>query len=166
MSGDGTVRLMRASRRVGAASSRGCNIAVEFVVEGESGTTMEWLDDFLDEYAEGVKVGDDGLRADGGTPSAEEAEAAAAARRAERTRRKTPNCVLGGQPIGECVDCGARFDYGRGTDVAIMDPCPECEARDWEVWGYRYNGEEVPHDEAWNATEDTGTGQTESESHD
>lgn len=77
-------------------------------------------------------------------------EAAAAARRAKRRYAKVPNAVRGGQPIGECPGCGERFDYGNPTDnVSNLDPCPGCGSRDWHKWGYRYNGEDIRRDEAW-----------------
>lgn len=77
--------------------------------------------------------------------------AVAAAKRAERRLREVPNVVLGGQPIGECPGCGERFDYGAHTAAEInnMDPCPGCGSREWFKWGYRYNGEELRKDEAW-----------------
>jgi len=82
-------------------------------------------------------------------PSDPANEAAAAARRAERRLRNTPNAVLGGQPIGECP-CGGRFDYGTpSADVENLDPCPGCGSREWYKWGYRYNGEEIRRDQAW-----------------
>lgn len=78
-------------------------------------------------------------------------EAAAAARRAQRMQEEIPNVVKGGQPIGECPNCGERFDYGAhtGANVSNMDPCPSCGSRDWYKWGYRYNGEEIRRDRAW-----------------
>lgn len=77
-------------------------------------------------------------------------QAAAAARRAKKATDKMPNAVLGGQPIGEC-HCGERFDYGPspGADVSNMDPCPGCGSREWYKWGYRYDGEEIRRDKAW-----------------
>lgn len=80
-----------------------------------------------------------------------EQAAAYAARQAERRNKKIPNVVRGGQPIGECPGCGQRFDYGAhtGADVSNMDPCPGCGSRDWHKWGYRYNGEEIRRDQAW-----------------
>jgi len=50
-----TVRFLGASTRT-AASPNGCNIAVKYIVEGESGEEMEWLDEFLDEHADDVEV--------------------------------------------------------------------------------------------------------------
>ena len=62
MSGDiANVRVLAASKRMGAMSGRGCPIAVKFIVEGEPGERIEWLDDFLDEYCDGVEVGESGL---------------------------------------------------------------------------------------------------------
>jgi hypothetical protein len=79
------------------------------------------------------------------------AEAAAnAARAAERRLRQVPDIVLGGQSIGECPDCGARFDYGTpATDIRNLDLCPDCGSIEWYKWGYRYDGEEIRRDEAW-----------------
>jgi len=50
-----TVRVLGASKRC-AQSERGWDIAVEYIVEGQSGTEMAWLDEFLDEHAVGVEV--------------------------------------------------------------------------------------------------------------
>lgn len=75
--------------------------------------------------------------------------AAAAARRAERQMKKVPNAVRNGQPIGECPDCGHRFDYSRGTDVHNLDKCPRCGSDDWYKWGYRHHGDEIRRDDAW-----------------
>ena len=58
----GPVRLLSASERIGGASDRGCVIAVSYIIEGEEGVEHDWLDDFIDEYCDGVKVGEDGLR--------------------------------------------------------------------------------------------------------
>jgi len=78
------------------------------------------------------------------------ADAAVAARNAERKNRDIPNVVLGGQPIGECSDCGARFDYNNpDDDVHGLDDCPKCASGMWYNWGYRYNGEEIRRDRAW-----------------
>lgn len=77
-------------------------------------------------------------------------EAAAAAREAKRRNADIPNTVMAGRAIGECPDCGERFDYGSPTtDVSNLDPCPSCGARDWHKWGYRYNGQEIRRDKAW-----------------
>lgn len=78
-------------------------------------------------------------------------EAAAAARRAKKQNEVIPNTVRGGQPIGECPDCGTRFDYGShaGDAPSNMDPCPNCGSRDWYKWGYRHHGEEIRRDKAW-----------------
>lgn len=76
-------------------------------------------------------------------------EAAAATRRAKRRNADIPNVARAGQPIGECPLCGHRFDYNRGTDIHNLDRCPQCGSDDWHKWGYRYNGEEIRRDEAW-----------------
>lgn len=55
-----TIRVLRASDRRGAASDRGWQTAVEYIVEGESGKEMMWLDGFLDEHCPGVEVADPG----------------------------------------------------------------------------------------------------------
>ncbi|MFB6071126.1 MAG: hypothetical protein ABEJ76_08895 [Halanaeroarchaeum sp.] len=81
--------------------------------------------------------------------SDEDAQAAAAARRAERMFGDMPNAVKAGQPIGECPDCGSRFDYRGDTDRQNLDPCPECASQNWHKWGYRFHGEEIRRDEAW-----------------
>lgn len=77
-------------------------------------------------------------------------QAAHAARRAERRLEEVPNTVLNGHRIGECADCGERFEYGGvGDDVQNLDPCPGCGNRRWHKWGYRYGDREVRRDEAW-----------------
>ena len=60
------IRVLEASRRIGAASDNGCIIAVKYIVEGESGEEVAWLDEFLEEHADGIGVGDNGLRPRGG----------------------------------------------------------------------------------------------------
>jgi len=83
-------------------------------------------------------------------PSDEEHQAAAAARRAERRNREIPNVALRCHSIGACPDCGARFNYNRpGDEVLATDPCPDCTSTRWHNWGYRYNGEEIRRDKAW-----------------
>lgn len=115
---------------------------------------------------------DDGLRTDGGTPTSPEVQAAAAARRAKRRLDKIPNTVLNGHAIGECPECGARFEYGDpGDDIQNLDPCPGCGHRRWYKWGYRYGDREIRRDEAWdrydapptdeNRPRDTGSEQCE-----
>lgn len=47
-----------------------------------------------------------------------------------------PEEVLEGQPLAEC-ECGERFEYGHGTDIGNLDPCPSCGTQRWEQWGYR-----------------------------
>lgn len=72
-----------------------------------------------------------------------EAEAAAAARNADTP----PKIVINGTKIGECVECGERFLYGRGTDLDNFSDCPSCGTQKWGKWGYRYDGEDVHHSE-------------------
>ncbi len=43
------IRVLEVSRRVGAASDRGCIHAVKYIVEGEAGEQHEWLDEFLEQ---------------------------------------------------------------------------------------------------------------------
>jgi predicted nucleic acid-binding Zn-ribbon protein len=76
-------------------------------------------------------------------------QASAAARRAKHRNESIPNVVRAGQPIGHCPDCDSRFDYSRGTDVHNLDKCPRCGSDDWYKWGYRYNGDEIRRDQAW-----------------
>lgn len=77
-------------------------------------------------------------------------DAVVAAREAEKRLEDVPNAVRAGTRIGECPDCEARFDYGVGTDGPVgLEPCPECGARRWYKWGYRFHGEELRKDEAW-----------------
>lgn len=77
------------------------------------------------------------------------ADAARAAREAEKKLEDMPPAVLHGQSIGECPDCGTYFDYGNPGQPGNLDPCPACGSRDWYKWGYRYNGDEYRRDEAW-----------------
>lgn len=72
-----------------------------------------------------------------------EEEAAAAARRAEKRFQDMPPAKLYGTPIGECNDCGERFDYRGETDRQNLDPCPNCGSQNWEKWGYDYDGRKL-----------------------
>ena len=56
-----TLHVLEVSRRIGAASDRGCIHSVKYIVEGEPGEQHEWLDEFLEqefdrpvEWAEGA----------------------------------------------------------------------------------------------------------------
>jgi len=52
------IRIIEFSRRMGAVSDAGCPYAVEYIVEGKSETELMWLDEFVAEHCEGVKVGE------------------------------------------------------------------------------------------------------------
>ena len=53
-----TIRVLEVTRRMGAASDSGCIFAIEYVEEGEPGTTTEWLDEFLERECEDVLWGE------------------------------------------------------------------------------------------------------------
>lgn len=57
----GDIRVLGFSRRTGR-SEAGCEYAVKFIVEGESGDEMMWLDEFLDRYAPRVRIMGEGNR--------------------------------------------------------------------------------------------------------
>ena len=105
---------------------------VEYVLEDDIWSV---LGPIHPDFREG---GDGDLRTDGGFDPAAQAAAAV------RNKATVPEVALVGTNIGECPDCGARFDYGRGTDTRNLDPCPDCGSHDWTKWGYRHDGEEVP----------------------
>ena len=54
---DQTIHVLRSSERMGT-SDRGFSTAVEYVVEGQEGKHLQWLDEFLEEHADGVQMGD------------------------------------------------------------------------------------------------------------
>lgn len=58
-----------------------------------------------------------------------------------------PDVVLESTRIGECTDCGSRFEYSVDMDIGPFDPCPFCGSDKWEKWGYRHEGEDIPADE-------------------
>lgn len=61
--GSDRIRILAVSpRRMGAASDRGCNIAVKFIQEGEAGEQVEWLDNFFDEHCPGISAGESGFK--------------------------------------------------------------------------------------------------------
>lgn len=43
------VHVIEVTRRTGAASENGCIHAVKYLVDGEPGERLEWLDEFLQE---------------------------------------------------------------------------------------------------------------------
>lgn len=78
--------------------------------------------------------------------SLDDPDAAAAA--AARDATPLPDEIIEGRPLGECPDCGARFDYMYPSGVGNLEPCPECGSHDWQRWGVRMpDGEEIPSDE-------------------
>jgi len=73
-----------------------------------------------------------------------------ATRRAKRLLEEILETVLHGQPIGECPDCGTRFEYSLPTtEASDLIPCPNCGSNRWYKWGYRHDGAEVRRDYAW-----------------
>jgi len=104
--------------------------------------TVEALEEWVDQHDELVDSSPE-IRADGGFGFDPAAEAAAAARNTETP----PDIVITGQTLGECSDCGARFEYRHPTEIHNLDPCPGCGSQDWTKWGYRYKGDDIPKED-------------------